>query len=84
MLSAAAGADGQEDGGLAQVLGLLLALLLWNRYGRPALPSHTRGDPTVVSPGGRFCVSKEEILSGSRRSADPGMKERPWKQPRGG
>lgn len=27
-----AGADGEEDGGLAEVLGLLLALLLWNWY----------------------------------------------------
>lgn len=37
-MSVAAGADGQEDGGLAQVLSLLLALLLWNRY--PASPSY--------------------------------------------
>lgn len=27
-----AGADGEEDGGLAEVLSLLLALLLWNWY----------------------------------------------------
>lgn len=32
LLILCAGADGEEDGGLAEVLRLLLALLLWNWY----------------------------------------------------